>query len=1483
MPLFAAVLLVVGSLAALADSAPPVPTLAPLDPAFVRYVENRAQGRELSSTTPDGHPLGYRPSPFRFPAGGGSRDFARKLYASFPATYDLRQLGKLTSVKDQGDCGSCWAHASLGSLESCLMPAENLDFSENNLKNLHGFDWTCCYGGNAQMATAYLARWDGPVFEASDPYNAYSCDSPAGCPVQRHVQKVVFYPKRTGSLDNDNIKEAVTNYGAVLVSMYWDNSAYRSDTHAYYSRGTHDSNHEVCIVGWNDNYPKSNFATQPAGNGAFIVRNSWGTSWGEGGYFYISYYDTQIADELAVFPSAESVNNYVRCYQYDPLGATTSLGYGSSITAWCANVFQAQANEELTAASWYNAVPGTQWQLYVYTNPGSSPRSGTLAKIISGTAAEAGYATTQLNPGVSLSNGQAFSLVLKLTTPGFTYPLPCEYAIAGYSTAADASPNQSYVSTDGTSWLDLGAAIGFEDTNVCIKAFTNLALATNTTGVSVPEGGTASFQVKLKAEPASDVYVSVEPVGPDNDITVRTGSTLVFTPANWDTYQTVTLAAAQDADAIDSSTTIRCSSPGYANKDVLATEGDDDRIILTDVDTISVPEGGFATLGVKLKALPAGNVNVSVVFSNGDADITVASDYLLTFTPSNWNTYQPVTLAAAEDADAVEGTAIIRCMAPNWTSKEVTATESENEKGVAVDQTLVRVNEGQTSTFQVSLRARPSATTTVNVSRASGDSDIKVESGTSLTFTTENWSIYQPVVLAAADDVDVENGQAQISCDAGDWGKTVVTATEVDDDAQILTDVDSAVLGEGGQTIVQVKLKGQPSTNTQVTVANVSGDTDIHVSWGSTLTFTSQNWNVYQAVVLSAGQDDDYLDGTATIRCSATGWLQKEITVTESDDDIGITNVTSDPTKATYTFGQTVPINVKFTKPVTVDLGGSSSGPTLELETGATNRLAAYAEGSGTDTLTFNYTVQECDSAEDLEYASADALSANGSIVSAGQGFTVSLTLPEIGVTSLGANCDITIQGDAEAPELTGQVIAPAVATSSPFNVSYSGVIDNCSLKQVGLWFKKDNGSWIDSGLTKTGALPSGAFQFAPGAGSGIYSFAIVAEDAAGNKSAEPTGVGLASTLFDNSAPVVLFTDPTSDDVFVTGASSVAIAGTATDDLPITSVKWKCGTRSGTCVGTTSWSASNIALSAGANVVQVTAENSVGLKTTATLTVTADLDVPVVAITAPTSDPSCSRNCDSLALSGAASDVGGIVGVTWANAAGGSGGCAGSTNWTATGIQLTPGHNLITVTAADVGGHKSTDTIDVNYVDGVAPGSKWRGMAMVSLPLVPDATDPKAALSLPGSGWIVWDVRESKYVSYPDVKTWFIPREDTPGRGFWAKLGTSATVPCGTIVRQDQEAKIHLYRGWNLVGQPFINAVPWNPATISVVLNKSRMSLQSAAGIVGNYAWGWDSVNGKYYLVSSGTRYPDSTTSLQPWEAYWIWAGLECDLILPAP
>ncbi len=429
---------------------------------------------------------------------------------SLPANYDLRTLGKLTSVKDQGVDATCWTFAALSSLESSLLPNQTWDFSENNMKNLlsnlypNGFDRGYDDGGSWQMATAYLTSYSGPVTSAQDPYNEFSGTSPTGLKVVKHVQETVILEPRnsTGVIDNDDIKNAVMKYGAVYSLMTYNVAYFNYNTNAYYYNGFEDVNHAVDIVGWDDYYDKNNFLNGAPGNGAFIVRNSWGPYWGDGGYFYVSYFDTSLGngDDNIVFMDAEPVTNYDVIYQYDPLGAVGYYGLDSDV-GWFANIFTAKGKELLKATSFYTLTPNSSYEIYVYLNPTShNPRSGLLALFEKGTISTAGYKTIKLDKYITLSKGEKFSIVVKLTTPNNYEPITIEYPLKGYSSKATAHYGESFISMTGISWVDMTSLV--YNANVCLKAFTqsleaNLSITKKISNPYPKSGDKVLFTIKV--------------------------------------------------------------------------------------------------------------------------------------------------------------------------------------------------------------------------------------------------------------------------------------------------------------------------------------------------------------------------------------------------------------------------------------------------------------------------------------------------------------------------------------------------------------------------------------------------------------------------------------------------------------------------------------------------------------------------------------------------------------------------------------------------------------------------------------------------------------------------------------------------------------------------------------------------------------------------------------------------------------------------
>ncbi len=377
----------------------------------------------------------------------------------------------------------------------------SFDFSELNMAaNSSSYD-PCGYdhgpsdGGNALMASAYLARWDGVVAETSDPYPA------SGKPedvrfheleAEYHVQNILYLPYRSGPLDNDDIKNALVKWGAVYTALKINYRYFNEAQSAYFlpeNVKNYNGGHAVVIVGWDDDYPAANFFVPPAGNGAFLCKNSWGTGSGEDGYFWVSYYDKTLAREScgdynAVFCDLQSRDNYDKIYQYDYPGPVTAVTPGGR-SVYAANVFpEAGAalaqDEELRAVSFYTYAPGTLYEIYVvteYTDATSLANLG--APVCSGALDYAGYFTVDLPAPLALRAGTRFAVAVKFTAvsgdAALFVELPTTMTVGNrtvdHSSNARANPGESFLSRTGKSWTDYTDLTS--NANLCIKAFTD--------------------------------------------------------------------------------------------------------------------------------------------------------------------------------------------------------------------------------------------------------------------------------------------------------------------------------------------------------------------------------------------------------------------------------------------------------------------------------------------------------------------------------------------------------------------------------------------------------------------------------------------------------------------------------------------------------------------------------------------------------------------------------------------------------------------------------------------------------------------------------------------------------------------------------------------------------------------------------------------------------------------------------------------------
>jgi len=310
-------------------------------------------------------------------------------------------------------------------------------------------------------------------------------------------------------------------------------------------------------------------------------------------------------------------------------------------------------------------------------------------------------------------------------------------------------------------------------------------------------------------------------------------------------------------------------------------------------------------------------------------------------------------------------------------------------------------------------------------------------------------------------------------------------------------------------------------------------------------------------------------------------------------------------------------------------------------------------------------------------------------------------------------------------------------------------------------------------------------------------------------------------------------------------------------------------------------------------VVEDIAGNTNTVSTSADNTILYDITPPVVKIVVPTDADTFVRNSTELSLSGTAEDESGaITKVTWScYPVVGSGDGVGTANWKVEGIVLNPNtENTVQVHATDAAGNVGDVSAKVTCVI-TSPADIWKGIMMVSIPLVPDYTDPKVVVGFKDDLWTSFEVATNRWSMYPAASSYFNPRTAAPGRGFWTSFPTEYTHNVvGCVPQQGTDATIKLVAGWNLIGQPFILPVTWSLEKIQVKVGTDVHSLKDAKflGWVSDYAWGWkqnadDPYTGEYQLVYDSTLVTDNVGVLLPWRAYWIKANVACDLILPHP
>ena len=487
---------------------------APVSQAYLDYLESGATGGYVPSM--------IDASQFSIPRLQESGVPSRQA-TEFPAKYDLRTLGTVSGVKNQSPNGSCWSFAATASIESGLIQKYPwVDLSERHTVfssfdfaggTLPGSEDIVNWGGWNQISTATLSHFYGPVAENRCPYVPYeSITEELREQSEFHLTDVGYLPALPTVSGDDHvsaeiIKQLVLDKGAVSIA-YKAVDEYIDEEHcSSYTPESDWANHQVTLIGWDDTFPKENFAIEAPGDGAWLIKNSWGSSktYQEGGYFWLSYYDASMVDGAFYEVSEENMNQ--QAVYYDATGWSMSLYDVDALnvgnpTITAANVFTADADLSLQAVGLYTGDSNTEVRVDVYTDADGDWQNAWSADraAAQGRSYEpyAGYHTITLDSALALDAGDRYAIVYTaLNTnegkPGYM-PIEVNTNYLVNNTNAVINPGESYFyDQDKAAWIDLCDVAPIESNiygtitycNPCISA---IVVPDGTAPVPVPEG-----------------------------------------------------------------------------------------------------------------------------------------------------------------------------------------------------------------------------------------------------------------------------------------------------------------------------------------------------------------------------------------------------------------------------------------------------------------------------------------------------------------------------------------------------------------------------------------------------------------------------------------------------------------------------------------------------------------------------------------------------------------------------------------------------------------------------------------------------------------------------------------------------------------------------------------------------------------------------------------------------------------------------------